>query len=140
MHISIHDHTSIREIQKTFSDFYPYLKIEFYKFGHSKYGSSAVLHQLNPELTVSSVNRLHKDGIIEIQPENKVADTERELELRFGLHAQIFRKARETWLQTMSEDDFTLYELNLLGRNASDEYILEEEDIDPGDEKPEKLL
>ena len=31
MHIKIKDHTTIRSIQKTFSNFYPYLKIIFLK-------------------------------------------------------------------------------------------------------------
>jgi hypothetical protein len=140
MHIAIHDYTLLKEIKTAFSDFYPYLKIEFFSLSHSKYGRSSELKQISPEMTISSLNLLHRDGIIEIKPENKIADIEQEFKVRFGLHAQVFRKEKDTWVQTTGEDDFTIYDLNIIGRNASDEYILEEEDIDPGEEKPEKLL
>jgi len=40
MHIEINDNTSFRHIQEKFSDYYPYLQIEFYKKSHKKYEAS----------------------------------------------------------------------------------------------------
>lgn len=140
MHIQINDRTTIGEIQKTFSDFYPFLEIHFYMRPHNDYERSPEKERIASHLPVGSIKKTHTDGIIEIRPESKVIEVEKELYEKFGLSAQILRKEKDTLLQTTGEDDFTLKELNLYGRNSSDDYILEEEDIDPGEEMPEKLL
>ncbi len=54
---------------------------------------------------------------------------------------QILRKKNKDWEQTTSMDDFTLKDLNEIGRNSSDEFIID--DYEQGqtniEEKPEKL-
>jgi hypothetical protein len=140
MHIAINDQTTIAEIEKAFSNFYPYLEIHFYKRRHISYEHSPENERIASHISINAIRKTHTDGVIEILPENKVWAIEKELYERFGLTAQILRKEKEKLIQTTGEDDFKLKELNLLGRNSSDEYILEEEDIDPGEEKPENLL
>jgi len=140
MHIQINDQTKFISIQQTFSNFYPFLRIEFYRKSHLPYMISEESKKINPDLCIASVKKTHTDCILEIQPSQQVRHLEKEIEMKLGLGAQIFRKENKGWRETAGEDDFTLMELNRLGRNASDEYILEEEDIDPGEEKPEKLF
>ena len=140
MYIHINDQTTIAQIQKAFTDFYPFLAIHFYKDSHTKYQQSSEKDTINLALNISAIKKTHTDGIIEILPFRKVAEVEHEFLDKFDLSVQILRKEKETWIQTSSEDDFTLAELNMLSRNSSDDYILEEEDIDPGEEKAEKLL
>lgn len=140
MHIVINDHTTIGEIEKTFTNFYPYLEIHFYRRPHLSYERSAENERIASHIPVGSIKKTHTDGILEILPENKVLLVEKELYEKFGLAAQILRKQKDILVQTTGEDDFTLKELNLYSRNSSDDYILEEEDIDTGEEKPEKLL
>lgn len=62
--------------------------------------------------------------------------------VRFGLSVQILRKEKDNWEQTTGMDDFTLKEINELGRNSSDEFILEdyEKGFEDNEEKPEKLF
>jgi len=140
MHITINDQTTIAEIEKAFSNFYPFLEIHFYAKPHNVYERSPELERIASHIPVGSVKKTHTDGILEILPEYKVLLVEKELYEKFGLTAQILRKENDTLVQTTSEDDFTLKELNMFGRNSSDEYILEEEDVDPGEEKPEILF
>jgi hypothetical protein len=48
---------------------------------------------------------------------------------------QIFKKENKGWEQTTGMDDFTLKDLNEIGRNSSDEFIIEdyEEGIEEGE-------
>lgn len=140
MHIQITDQTKIGSIQEAFQQFYPHLRIEFYRLPHPIYTLSDNRLKLSPELPVGAIKKTHTDFILEIQPTQKVKEVEMEIEYKLGLGAQLFRQCKGGWLQTTGEDDFSVKDLNLYGRNANDDYILEEEDIDPGEEKPDKLF
>lgn len=141
MHIEINDKTPLREIQEVFSDFYPYLKLEFYSRQHKKYEASQEIHQIEPNILIGDIKATHTSGILEILPLYKVAEVEKEFLDRFGLSVQVLRKDKKGWEQTTGMDDFTLKELNEIGRNSSDEFIIEdyEEGFEEPEEKPEKL-
>lgn len=124
MHIEIHDHTTLGEIQEVFERYYPYLRLAFFKTPHKKYESSDPATRLSPDLRVGDVRRTHISGLMEIQPGYRVADLERAFQLRMGLPVQVFRQDRDQWVQTLGTDDFTLKDLNEISHNASDEYIL----------------
>lgn len=124
MHIEINDNTTFKEIQESFSDFYPYLQLEFYTLGHKKYEESLDIDLVYPGKTIGDVKKTHVSGILEIRPLDTVAQVEQELQMRFGLSAQVFWKDREVWQQTTGMDDLTLKELNEMGRNSSDEFIV----------------
>ena len=142
MHIEINDNTVLRDIQETFSDFYPYLKIEFYNKPHKKYETSAEACLVDPGKTIGEIRLTHLSALLEIQPGYKVADVEREFQQRFGLSVQVLKKEKDNWEQTTGMDDFTLKELNEMGRNSSDEFIISdyEAGFEETDEKPEKLV
>lgn len=124
MHMELTDNTLLRNIQEVFSDFYPYLKINFYKKQHKKYEASEEEDLIDPCLTIGHVKATHVSALLEIQPLNKVADIEREFQHRFGLSVQILQKEKNGWKQTTGMDSFTLKELNEMGRNSSDEFIV----------------
>ena len=135
MHIDINDNTSLKEIQKVFSDFYPYLRIEFYRKSHKKYEASAENDLIKADTTVGHFKKTHVSGLLEMLPLFKISDVEEEFQRRFGLSAQIFRMEKNGWEQTTGMDDFTLKDVNEMGRNSSDEYIMEdyEEGIEEGE-------
>jgi len=141
MHIEIHDNIPLSEIQKVFSDFYPYLKIEFYRKPHKKYEASDEKNQIDPDSLIKDIRATHVSGLLEILPLYRVSQVESEIQQRFGLSAQIYRKEKEGWEQTTDMDDFTLKELNEIGRNSSDEFILEddEEDFEETSEELDEL-
>lgn len=141
MHIEINDKTPLRQIQQVFSDFYPYLKIEFYRRPHKKYEGSEEDFLITPDILIGHIKHTHVSGLLEIRPLYKVADVENEFQQRFGLSVQIFRREKNGWEQTAGTDNFTLRELNEMGRNSSDEFIVSdyEKGFEEPEEKPDKL-
>lgn len=141
MHIEINDNTRLREIEVVFSAFYPYLKLAFYKKSHEKYEASKEIDSIDPDMHVGDMKKAHVACVLEILPLSKVADVENEFQRRFGLSAQVLRKTGDGWEQTTGMDDFNLKELNEMGRNSSDEFIVEdyEEGFEEPEEKPDKL-
>jgi glycerol-3-phosphate O-acyltransferase len=142
MHLEINDNTSLREIEETFSNYYPYLKIEFFNKSHKKYEASPETDRIDPNTVVGDLKRTHVSGVLEIQPLYRIVDVEKEFSERFGLSIQILRKEKDQWEQTTGMDDFTLKDLNEFGRSSSDEFIVSdyEEKFEDIEEKPEKLL
>jgi hypothetical protein len=122
MHIDINDNTRLREIQEVFPDYYPYLGLAFYK----KHEASPEQELITAEKTIGELKQTHVSGLLEMMPFYKVADIEKEFGQRFDLSVQILRKEKDGWVQTTGMDDFTLKELNELGRNSSDEFIVED--------------
>lgn len=141
MHIEINDNTGLRQIQEVFSAFYPFLKLEFYDKPHKKYEASELKNHIDPDIHVGDLKKTPISGILEVLPLTKVSVLESELQQRFGLSVQVLRKEKDTWEQSTGTDDFTLKELNEIGRNSSDEFIVEdyEEGFEETDEKPDKL-
>ncbi len=135
MHIEINDNTALREIQQTFSDFYPWLQIEFYNKAHKKYEGSEIANQLHADNSVGEIKQTHVSGLLEIRPSYKVADVEKEFQERFGLSVQIMMKEKGQWVQTTGTDILTLKDINQLSRNASDEYILSELEAEEHEEE-----
>jgi len=142
MHIEINDNTTLREIQEVFSAFYPYLKIEIYSRRHKKYEESDEIYQRYANIVIGDIKATHVSGVLEIQPLYKVTDVEQEFQQRFGLSVQVLKKEKNKWEQTTGMDSFTLKELNEMGRNSSDEFIISEyeEGFTESEEKPEKLF
>ena len=134
MHIQVNDTTTIRSMAETFSDFYPYLKLEFYNRPPDKFNTYSEDDLIFPGKTIGEIMQAHAPAIIEILPLSKVAHIENEFMQRLGLPIQILRKEKSHWEQTTGMNDFTLKELNELGRSSSDEFILEEPDSEYEDE------
>jgi len=128
MHMEIHDKTILSDIQKTFSDFYPYLSIQFYRDHHPKYEASPNDKLIDPQKTIGEVRKTHVSALIEIQPHYHVVDVEREFMERLGLSVQVMKKEKDQWEQTTGLDNLSLKDLNILGRNSSDEFVVEDYD------------
>lgn len=135
MYLEINDTTRIGDIEQVFSNFYPYLQIRFYKRSHEKYEASDEIDLISPEVRISDIKKTHVSGILEIRPLFTIATVEKEFLQRFGLSIQILWKENNQWEQTTNMDDFTLKELNEMGRSSSDAFILEGLDED-GEELP----
>ena len=128
MYMEINDQTTLHHIRKHFSDYYPYLQMEFYNKPHKKYEKSDPSDLVYPGKSIIEIRKTHLSGLLEIQPWYKVSDVEREFQQRFGLSVQVFWKNKDNWEQSRGLDDFTLKELNEMARNSSDEFILSEPD------------
>ena len=49
---------------------------------------------------------------------------EKEFQDRIGIEVQIFKKEKDSWEQTTGLDNISIKDLNILGRNSSDEFIV----------------
>ena len=128
MHIHIHDETTLHEIRQVFSDYYPFLKLEFYKTPHRAFAASPDEKLLNHQLKMKEIRKVHTDGLLEIHPTQTVGTLEKELRERFDLFAQVCKIEKGSWVQTTGMDTFTLKEVNELSRNNSDEFLVSDYD------------
>jgi len=135
MHIEINDNTSLRDIQLVFSNFYPFLRIEFYHNPHKIYEASSEKDLIKSNTTVGKIKSTHVSGLLEILPLSRISDVEDEFQKRFGLSVQVLKMEKKGWEQTTGMDDFTLREVYEMGRNSSDDFIIEdyEEGIEEGE-------
>ena len=78
MHIKIKDHTTIRSIQKTFSNFYPYLKIIFLKKTKSENNILDETNLIFEGKTIAEVKDTHLSSVLEILPLSKLFEIENE--------------------------------------------------------------
>ena len=128
MHFEINDNTIIRDIQKTFSDYYPFLSLSFYADHHKKYEASSEKNLIPPNKKISEIKKTHLSTIFEIQPHYSVTQVERAFQERIGLSVQIMKKEKDKWEQTTGLDNLSLKDLNILGQNSSDEFIIQDYD------------
>lgn len=126
MHFEINDQTVLRDIQKTFSNFYPFLSLSFYKIPHKKYESSSREKPIDLNKKIGELKKTHISCVIEIQPGYSVTEVEKEFQDRIGLSIQILKKEKNGWEETTGLDNLSIKDLNILGRNASDEFIVED--------------
>lgn len=126
MHIQLHDNITLKEIKNVFSDHYPYLKLEFYSKPHLLYEASDECDVLPDEKMLKEIKEMHIDGIINIQPTEKVTDLEFEFQRRFGLPVQVLRMEQGQWRQTTGMDTFTLRDVNQFSKNDSDDDLVED--------------
>lgn len=126
MHIHIHDHITLVEIQEVFSNYYPYLKLEFFSESHKPFAYSLLPEQIPPTVAVQDIKHTHTDGIIDIRPLQTVNQLEQEFQQRLGLPVQVYYQSKGTWMQTAGLDTLSLKELNEISRNDSDSYVIDE--------------
>ena len=117
----INDRKTIAEIQREFSQKFPYLKLEFYKVPHGEGDGSPEQQKLDPALTVDDARTSHKSGDMSINGHLKVSTLEQRFHEDYGLNVQVFRNSGGLWLQTTATDDWTLTEQNERGKNSRKE-------------------
>lgn len=100
----------IADIQADFSAKFPHLKIEFYEQKHEIGEGSPADLKISPYKTLAEIGTIQNDANISIHGNLKTASLEQEFEEKFGIHAQVFRKAGKIWLQTTNTDNWTLAE------------------------------
>ncbi len=137
MHIDINDKTVLKEIQKTFSDYYPFLLMKFYKKPHNKYEESKKVDELDIEKTVGEVSKKNISTTIELKPTERVSNLENEFQNKIGIPIQVFKLENGIWCQTSGLDNLTLKDLNIMGRNSSDDFVMK--DVDDEFETEEEI-
>lgn len=111
----INDQITIKDIQQSFNNLFPNLKLEFYEHSHKKGEGSPPVEQLAENLTIGQARSIHTSGDLRIRPDQTIAQLEETFLTQFGLFVQVFRKSSNIWLQTTQTDDWTLNKANVEG-------------------------
>jgi hypothetical protein len=116
MKMIIDRETRLKHIQKVFSDNYPYLKLEFFKYAHK-------LHEPSPkkEMRLPDEKALVQYNQVEIDVTDNmtVAELEQLFDNKAGLSMQVFRRSGSVWIETSLTDDWTLGQQNSEGEMLS---------------------
>ena len=142
MHIDINNTITVKEVEDVFSNYFPYLRIEFYHHPHKKYRPSEEADKVESGTRIAERQAIHKQGRVDILPSTRVTEVEKSFQEDYGLFVQILKMEGEEWEQTVAMDDFTLGQLNEFSRDSSDEEIIEDytEGLIEPEEKPDTLL
>lgn len=119
MKIHIHDNTTVAEVQRQFSDKFPYLKLEFFSKLHKEGKASHLKFMLPHDRRLGEIRKTHQAGELEIHPEMRVSELEQLFGTHYDLGVQVFRKSGNTWLETILTDSWTLREQNTEGEFLS---------------------
>src|SRR6202044_1705957 len=95
-------------IQKSFSEMFPYLKLEFFSKPHTAKGAASKKLTLTPSKTMGQCRVVHSKGTLTILPHMTVNDLEQGFSETFGLTVKVLRKSGKAWLETTATDMWTL--------------------------------
>lgn len=119
MKIQVGFETKIREVQKKFTEVYPFLKVEFYKEAYSEKAVSALKDRISPDKIISKQAKFFNPENIDINRHRTVAALEKEFFEKFGVVMQVSRRSGNIWIETSKTDNRTLKEQNQLGKTMS---------------------
>ena len=119
MKIEIASSRLVSEIQKEFSDQFPFLKIEFFRSSTPRMSKWNAANRVSPTLTISKCQVQRKEGDIHFTEETKVEELERLFQKDFNLNVQVFRRSGNIWLETTMTDKWTLKQQNDHGKEIS---------------------
>jgi hypothetical protein len=119
MRIEINYKTTLRNLQESFSNNFPFLKIEFYNKVKRKYEASIRENLLYPGTPICELKKGNLPEQIEIQPWYKVEDLEKEFRKQLSLPVKLLWKVNNQWERAVGMEIITLEELNGLAQNSS---------------------
>ena len=128
--ILISDERKLIEIQKDFTLFFPFLKLEFFKAPHKIGESSAKNLLLDANKLIKDCRSNRSSSHLEVKESMSVNQLEQLLFENFGLAAQVFRKSGNVWLETSATDNLTLLQQNNEGAELSTQIKENRENLD----------
>jgi hypothetical protein len=117
MKIEVKSGGTLAELQKSFNDKFPYLKIEFFTQPHEKGKATSNKFLVNSTRKLSEFISDNSAVIVDIDGEMKVSALEKMFADNYGLYIQVFRRSGKIWLETTATDDWTLETQNEEGRD-----------------------
>lgn len=134
MEILINDSKTINEVQRDFSREFPFLKLEFFDAPYQQNKALPKSKMFSHDRKIGTIRKVHQDGKLVLDKNEKVSELETELWKNFGLTAQVFRRSGNLWIETSLTDSWTLEQQNREGFELANDTIspyqkAEEEDI-----------
>ncbi|HOS49086.1 MAG TPA: hypothetical protein PLG57_10645 [Bacteroidia bacterium] len=119
MRLTIGGDTRLSSLQSDFNNYFPYLKIEFFKIPH-RIGEALAKNLIYDKNKMVRDCRLMKsEGVLEFSNSMTVSDFEDKFQKEFGLSVQVFRRSGNVWLETSATDSWTLEQQNSEGAELS---------------------
>ncbi|MFP5470823.1 MAG: hypothetical protein ACLGGV_04445 [Bacteroidia bacterium] len=106
----ISDDKSLKQLKEEFQGKFPHLSINFYQKAHKTSEGNTNEQMLDENLTIATVRTIHNEGDMSIDGHLKTSTFEQQFRDKFGVNVQVFRKAKDIWLQTTVTDHWTLAE------------------------------
>ncbi len=106
--MQITNETHLLNIQLSFQEKFPLLKIEFFKSKHEKMFLSPLSEEVVQDVTVGDLNPNLVPGEFLLYETESTGDFEARIEDLFGLHIQVYRRSGSIWLQTSKTDIWSL--------------------------------
>ena len=119
MEILINDSKTISEVQRDFSEEFPFLKLEFFDAPHKQEKALPKSKMFPHEKKLGTIRKVHREGKIAVVKNETVNALETEFWKNFGLSAQVFRKSGNLWIETSLTDSWTLEQQNREGFEMS---------------------
>lgn len=120
MQLAIVGERLIAEVQKDFSDAYPFLKIEFFRNGATRQSRYPASLKISNQVRLKDSWVWKKDnGFVDLADTMTVQELEEAFMDQFGLSVQVFRKSGNIWLETTMTDNWTLKQQNDHGKEIS---------------------
>ena len=119
MKLHIDDTKTIEEIRNEFTNSFEFLKLEFFTKAHQVGEASAKADMIDENKTLGEIRQKHNEGDLVINADMLVSEVEGAFEEKFGVHAQVFRKQNNVWLETSGSDSWTLAKQNETGEFMS---------------------
>ncbi len=116
MELLISDKVQIADLQKKFSQEFPYLKVEFFSLAHVDHHGLPRSQMYASSLILGSCRKKHNEGHMTISQKDTVGAVEKAFWEQFGLTAEIFRKSGKIWIETTLSDAWTLERQNEEGK------------------------
>lgn len=120
--ILVDDSRTIEEVQKDFSDEYPFLKIEFISMVKKGAVASPNAEIIPKNKKLSAIRDKHVSGTVSIEPDCTVKDLLDTLENEYGLHARVYRKFGNMWIETGLTSHWSLSLQNTEGYEISEAF------------------
>lgn len=117
MKLHIEENSTTNDIKAKFSQYYPFLKLEFFTKPHKEKEASKKDDLIKGEKLISEIRTVSNEGDLIITPQSRVSEVEQGFEDSFGIHVQVFRKSGRLWLETTSTDGWSLKEQNEVGKD-----------------------
>jgi len=128
--------TSTADLKSDFSEAYPYLKLEFFKKPHGANEASPKKEMYTADHLLSEVGFTGAGTTINITPEMRISEFEKQLFEGCGLCVQVFRKSGKVWLETSATDHLSLASQNELGMERNTPFTDNNPDIIDIHEQP----
>ena len=107
----------LKDIQNTFSAFYPFLKIEFLESNaRSKSQRRITVHS---HTSLNKLKNIHEPQKISVENNRTVAEVSKDLENSLGLVVEMSRKSGNVWNVISVTDGWTLENQNASGQFIS---------------------